>query len=57
MVIGEEAAVLAIMTAGVVESGEVAGEVAIIAEEGKGTITAEEAAGFPRMALRTFFAE
>lgn len=57
MVIGEEAAVLVLMTLGVPETGEVAGDVAITAEEGKGTITEEEAAVFPGMALQTLFTE
>lgn len=46
MVSGKEVVVLVIMAAGVPETGGVAGEAAITAEEGKGTITAEEAAGF-----------
>lgn len=57
MVSGEEAAVLAVVTLGVPESGGGAGEAAITAGEGNGTIIAEEAAGFPRMALQTFIAE
>lgn len=57
MVRGEEAAVLASMIPAVPETGEVAGEAAITAEEGKGTITEEEAAVFPAMALQTLFPE
>lgn len=57
MVTGEEAAVPAVRTAGVPETGEVAGEAVITAEEGKGTIIAEEAGVFPRLVLATFLAE